>query len=289
MPLRTMLFAPGDHARKVAKVFDVGADAVILDLEDAVAEAEKPATRSVVVEALKRPRRCYGYVRVNGMETHHCFGDLKEVVGPWLDGVILPKAESADQIKTADWLITQLEREKNLPAGNIDLIPIIETAKGHRAICSIVSASRRLQRVAFGAGDYTLDLGIAWSLRETELESVRAACVMESRAAGIEPPIDTVFIHLNETQAFVASVERARDLGFQGKLCIHPDQVNAANAAFTPDKEAVAYARRVVEAFQAAEAAGSASIQVNGYFIDYPIYEKAKRTLDIAEAIANIT
>jgi citrate lyase subunit beta/citryl-CoA lyase len=111
---------------------------------------------------------------------------------------------------------------------------------------------------------------------------------MESRAAGIEPPIDTVFIHLNETQAFVASVERARDLGFQGKLCIHPDQVNVANAAFTPDKEAVAYARRVVEAFQAAEAAGSASIQVNGYFIDYPIYEKAKRTLDIAEAISNI-
>jgi citrate lyase subunit beta/citryl-CoA lyase len=287
MPLRTMLFAPGDHERKVAKVFDAGADAVILDLEDAVAEAEKPATRAIVVEALKRSRRCLGYVRVNSMETPHCFGDLTEVIGPWLDGIVLPKVECADQIKTADWLIAQLERENKIPNGEIDLIPIIETAKGHKEIGNIAMASSRVKRVAFGAGDYTLDLGINWSLGETELEFARATCVMESRAAGIEPPIDTVFIHLNEIEAFQASAERARDLGFQGKLCIHPSQVPTANAAFTPDDLEVAYARRVIDAFQSAEAAGSASIQVDGYFIDYPIYEKAKRTLAIAEAVSS--
>jgi citrate lyase subunit beta/citryl-CoA lyase len=285
MPFRTMLFTPGDHPRKVAKVFDAGADAVILDLEDAVAVSEKAATRATVVEALQRPRNCLGYVRVNGLETDFAYGDFDGVVGPGLDGIVLPKAESADQLKTADWLLTSLERERGLAEGAIDLIPIVETAKGHRELGRLARATPRVKRLAFGAGDYTLDLGMRWTLGEAELAAVRAAVVMESRAAEIEPPVDTVFIHLNEAAAMQASAETARDLGFQGKLCIHPSQVGPANDAFTPDAEAIAYARKVVAAFDAAEAAGSASIQVEGYFVDYPIVEKARRTLALAAAI----
>ena len=286
MPFRTMLFTPGDHERKVAKVFDAGADAVILDLEDAVAVSEKPKTRALVREALQRPRACLGYARVNGMETPFCYGDLVALVGPGLDGVVLPKAESADQLKTADWLIAALERERGLAPGAIDLVPIVETAKGQRALGELARATPRVKRLAFGAGDFTLDLGMRWSLAETELATMRAMLVMESRAAEIEPPIDTVFIHLQETEAFARSAATARDLGFQGKLCIHPSQVEPANGAFTPTSDELAYARKVVAAFDAAEAAGSASIQVEGYFVDYPIVEKARRTVRLAEEIA---
>lgn len=285
MPFRTMLFTPADHPRKVAKVFDAGADAVILDLEDAVAVAAKPAARAEAVAALRKPRGCLGYVRVNGLETDFAYGDFRAVVGPGLDGIVLPKAEGADQLKTADWLLSALEREEGLPVGAIDLIPIVETARGHRALGGLARATSRVKRLAFGAGDYTLDLGMRWTLGEDELAAMRAAAVMESRAAEIEPPIDTVFIHLNEEADFLASAEKARDLGFQGKLCIHPKQVGPANQTFTPGADEVAYAQKVVAAFDAAEAEGSASIQVEGYFVDYPIVEKARRTLALAEAI----
>lgn len=285
MPFRTMLFTPGDHERKVAKVFNAGADAVILDLEDAVAAAAKPAARAPVVEALQRPRSCLGYVRVNALDTEFCWDDLAAVVGPGLDGIVLPKAESADHLKTADWAIANLERQRGLAPGAIDLIPIVETAKGQRALPELTQACARVKRLAFGAGDFTLDLNMRWSLAETELSAVRSDVVMHSRAAGIEPPIDTVFIHLNEAAAFDASTELARNLGFQGKLCIHPGQIAAANRIFTPTAEELAYARKVADAFDAAEAAGSASIQVEGYFVDYPIVEKARRAIALAEAI----
>lgn len=288
MPFRTMLFAPGDHERKVARVFDAGADAVILDLEDAVAVSEKAATRTRVRQALQRPRPCLGYVRVNAIGTPFCYGDILEIVGPGLDGIVLPMAEAAEQIKTVDWLMTQLERDRGLPPGAIDLIPLVETAKGHRALADLARATPRVKRLAFGAGDYTLDLNMRWTLGETELAAVRAACVMESRAAGIEAPIDSVFIHLNEDAAFAASCATVRDMGFQGKLCIHPKQIAPAHTILTPTAEDIAYARKVVAAFEAAEAAGSASIQVEGYFVDYPIVEKARRALALAAAVGAV-
>jgi len=288
MPFRTLLFTPGNHPRKVAKVFDAGADAVILDLEDAVAVAEKPATRATIVTALKtrlQPRRPACYVRVNALSTPFAYGDFRTVVGPWLDGIVLPKLESVEELATTDWLLTQLEREAELAPGSIDLLPIIETAKGEQALLGIASAVSRVKRLAFGAGDYTLDLGISWTLTETELAQMRHAMVSVSRTAGLEPPIDTVFIHLKESEAFNRSCALAQGLGFQGKFCIHPGQVNTANAAFTPSTDEVAYAAKVVTAFDEAEATGSASIQVDGYFVDYPIVEKARRTLALIDAV----
>jgi len=281
---RSFLFAPGNHERKVLKVFDCGADNVILDLEDAVAKAEKVATRALVVEALKRPREGGAYVRVNGFHTEFCYGDAVAAVGPGLDGIILPMVESREQIIAFDWLVGALERERGLPPGGVDIIPIIETAKGIANARAIAAAGTRVKRMAFGAGDYTLDVNMEWTLGESELEHARAEMVVASRAAGLDAPIDTVWVHIKDLEGLASSAKRARQLGFQGKMCIYPPQVERVNAAFTPTETEIAFARRVVAAFEKAEREGSSSIQLDGYFIDYPIVYKAQRTLDLVRA-----
>lgn len=277
---RSLLFAPGNHPRRVEKALTLAADGVILDLEDAVAVAEKAATRHVVVKALSAPRTGKLFVRVNGLTTDWSYGDLASVVRPGLDGIVLPKVEHAHELHTAAWMITALERENGCEPGSIDLIPIIETALGISNLASICRAGTRARRLAFGAGDFTLDMGMVWTRSESELLSYRAACVMESRAAGLEPPLDTVWADLRDPEGFTASARHAAALGFQGKMCIHPDQISGANAAFSPDGATLARAQRIVEAFEKAEAEGLASIQLDGQFIDYPIVERARRLLE---------
>ena len=284
---RSLLFAPGNHARRVEKALTLDADIVILDLEDAVAVAEKSATREKVVTAFRTPRRALGYVRINAFDTPFCFDDLQAVVAPGVDGIVLPKVESPAQLVAVDWAIAALERSRGLAEGGIDLMPIVETGRGMAGLRDIARAGTRARRLSFGAGDYTLDVGMRWTMEERELDHVRTAIVVESRAAGLEPPVDTVFIHLGKPEPFRRSTELARDLGFQGKLCIHPEQVGPVNKAFTPTDDEIAKSERYVAAFEEAEAKGSASIQVDGYFIDYPIVENARRTLRIAESIRN--
>jgi citrate lyase subunit beta/citryl-CoA lyase len=286
---RSFLFAPGNHARKVMKVFDCGADNVILDLEDAVAKAEKVATRGLVGEALKRERKCGAYIRINAFNTEFCYGDAVAVVGSGLDGIILPMVESREQIVAFDWLVASLERERGLSPGGIDIIPIIETGKGIANARAIAAAGTRVKRMAFGAGDYTLDMNMEWTLVESELEHARAEMAVASRAAGLEAPIDTVWVHLGDLEGLANSAKRAKQLGFQGKMCIHPAQVEPVNRAFTPTEKEVAFARRVVAAFEKAEREGSSSIQLDGFFIDYPIVYKARRTLDAVGATKEMT
>jgi citrate lyase subunit beta/citryl-CoA lyase len=283
--LRSFLFAPGNHARRSAKVFAAGADAAILDLEDAVAVSEKVATRASVAAALARPHRCPVYVRVNAMETEFCFGDIYAVVQKGLDGIVLPKVESAAGLLAADWMLGALERERGLAPGSVDLMPIIETAKGLAALREILGARSRIRRVAFGAGDFTFDMSIAWRADEAELAGFRAEIALASRAAGLEPPVDSVWIELGDAEGLRRSAEAVRRLGYQGKLCIHPDQVAIVNAAFTPGADEVAKAERIVAAFERAEADGSAALQVDGRFIDYPIVHQARKLLDMAARI----
>jgi citrate lyase subunit beta/citryl-CoA lyase len=263
----------------VEKALTLAADAVILDLEDAVAISEKPATRELVVRAFNQPRSGRLYVRVNAYSTEWCYADIVTIARPGLDGIVLPKVESPDQLKSADWLLSALERERGLPVGGIDLVPIIETALGVSNIGAIASSGSRTKRLAFGAGDYTLDLGMVWSRDESELLPARSAVVMASRAAGIEPPLDTVWADLRDADGFAGSAERAAALGFQGKMCIHPDQIAITNAAFSPSEQQMAWAKRVVVAFEEAEARGLASIQLDGQFIDYPIVQRARQVL----------
>lgn len=283
---RSFLFAPGNHARRVEKALTLGADAVILDLEDAVANAEKIATRATALAALQPARPCRGYIRVNALSTEYGYGDLAAVIRRGVDGIILPKVESADELKTANWLIGALEREHGLKPGAIDLIPIIETALGFTRINDIATAGTRARRLAFGAGDFTFDLGLTWSREELELLPYRSQFVVTSRAAGLEPPIDTVWTQIKDEEGFAASAIHAKALGFQGKLCIYPTQVAVVNATFAPTQEEAAWARRVVTAFDAAERDGLASIQLDGKFIDYPIVFAARRVVAQAEAVS---
>jgi len=282
---RSFLFAPGNHPRKVEKVFECGADHVILDLEDAVAISEKVATRAVIVEALKRPRNCGGYVRVNAYNTEYCYGDTVAIVGPWLDGIVLPMVECREQLLAYDWLLGNLERERGLPVGSIDVIPIIETGKGLAAAREIAGCGSRARRMAFGAGDFTNDMNLSWSLDESELQEARAEVVLASRLGGMEPPLDTVWIHIRDLENLEKSAQLAKRMGFQGKTCIYPPQVEIVNRVYTPTAEELDFAKRVVAAFDEAERQGSSSIQMDGYFIDYPIVYKARRTLDMMKAI----
>jgi citrate lyase subunit beta/citryl-CoA lyase len=284
---RSFLFAPGNVPRRVEKALTLEADAVIVDLEDSVASSEKAATRKAVAEALTKPRRARGYVRVNAASTPYCYGDLVETIHKGVDGVVLPKVESAGELHAIDWLLSNLERERGLAEGSIDLMPQIETAAGVQRIERIVQAKNlraykgpwRVKRVTFGAGDYANDVGLSPSLEEPELAEARARIVMISRAAGLENPIDSPWFHLKEVDAFRRALERSRRGGFQGRLCIHPDQLAPVNAAYLPTAEEVAQAERIVSAFKEAEAKGAAAIQLDGQMIDYPIVYRAQALL----------
>jgi len=285
---RSYLFAPGNHERRVEKALGLGADVVILDLEDAVAISEKKSTRELINKTLEQPRNCAVFVRVNAYDTEFCYGDICSIVSENLDGIVLPKLESLEDLRSIDWLLGNLEQERELPNGSIDLMPIIETAVGLVNIREIARADTRVKRLAFGGGDYTRDLGMEWTLKENELLPVRSEMVLASRFGKLEPPVDTVFIHIKEHDAFRSSCSNILGLGFQGKMCIHPDQVPVTNETFTPDPEEVKWSQRVIDEFAKAEKAGIASIQIDGYFVDYPIVEKAQRTVDIANLLETL-
>ena len=285
---RSFLFAPGNVARRVEKALTLDSDAVIVDLEDSVAIAEKAATRKAVAAALGRPRRPRGYVRVNAPSTPFCFGDLNEVLHAKVEGVVLPKVESAADLHAIDWLIWNLERDRGIAEGSIDLVPQIETAAGVHRIDRVLQARSlrpykgpwRVKRVAFGAADYAHELGLTVSFEETELAEARARVVLASRAAGMEGPIDSPWFHFKEADGFARALERSRRGGFQGRLCVHPDQIAPVNAAYLPSGEELARAERIVAAFKEAEAGGAAAIEVDGQMVDYPIVHRAQALLE---------
>jgi citrate lyase subunit beta/citryl-CoA lyase len=289
MPLnRSFLFAPGNVARRVEKALTLDADAVIVDLEDSVATSEKEATRKPVAEALARPRRGRGYVRVNAPSSAFCYGDLAATIHKRVDGVVLPKVESAADLHAIDWLLAALERERGMAEGSIDLIPQIETAAGVQRVDRIIQARNlrpyrapwRVKRVAFGAADYAHELGLSPTLDEPELADARCRIVLSSRAAGLENPIDSPWFHFKELAAFERALERSRRGGFQGRLCVHPDQIGPVNRAYLPSEDEVARAERIVAAFKEAEARGAAAIQVDGQMIDYPVVYRAQALLE---------
>lgn len=295
MPLnRTFLFAPGNHPRRVEKALGLEADAVILDLEDAVAVSDKAAARKSVAEALRRPRRGRGYVRVNAPSTPFCYRDLVETLHDKVDGVFLPKVESAADLHAVDWLMAALERDQGIAEGSIDLVPMVETAAGVARVDRIVQARNlrpysgpwRVKRVAFGAADFSFDAGLAPSLEEPELAATRDRVVLASRAAGMEAPLDSPWFHLRDMEGFRRALERSRRGGFQGRLCVHPDQVPVANEAFTPSADEVARAERIDAAFREVEAKGGAAVEVDGQMVDYPVVYRARALLATMREIA---
>ncbi|HEV2582839.1 MAG TPA: CoA ester lyase [Ktedonobacteraceae bacterium] len=287
--LRSLLFAPANHARHVEKALSGAADGAILDLEDAVAIDEKPAARLAAQRVLEQraspPTFTKAYVRINALTTPFAYQDMLEVVRPGLDGIILPKTESAEQVATLDWLLSQLEGERGMPVGGVDLMPIIETASGLLHAQEIAGASPRVRRLNFGAGDFSLDTNMTWTSGNEGILWARVQLVVASRAARLEPPLDTVFPNLDDLEGLATEAEQAKRLGFQGKACIHPKQVEVVNATFTPGAEEMRQARLLIDAFEQAEAAGIASLRVGAQFVDYPVAERARRVVELGEAV----
>ena len=289
MPLyRSLLFAPGNVPRRVEKALTLDADVVIVDLEDSVAVSDKEATRKPVAEALTRPRTGRGYVRVNAPSSPFCYGDLVATIHKGVDGVLIPKVESAADLHAIDWLLAALERERGIAEGAIDLIPQIETAAGVQRVDRVLQARSlrpyrspwRVKRVAFGAADYAHDLGLTVGMDEPELNEARARIVLSSRAAGLEGPIDSPWFHFKDSPGFERALERSRRGGFQGRLCVHPDQIAPVNRAYLPSEEELERAERIVAAFKEAEARGAAAIQVDGQMIDYPVVYRAQALIE---------
>lgn len=256
---RSLLFVPGDRPERFAKARESGADAVILDLEDAVAPEGKSRARDAVFNGLDPQRPVI--LRINGADTPWFADDAAVSAHPGVAAVILPKAERVEDVRAL------------ASAGCANVLALIETAAGYDNVRAI-SREAAVKRLVFGSIDFQLDMGIAGEGEELLL--FRSGLVLASRLAGLPRPVDGVCTALNDPAVLDAEAARARRLGFGGKLCIHPRQVQAVNSAFSPGPDAVAWARRVLEA---AAAAGGAAVAVDGKMVDKPVILRAQSIL----------
>lgn len=277
--LRTVLFSPANDERKAGKAMSSGADAVTLDLEDAVAYSQKEAARESLKSILSQPPPIKLFVRVNPAASKYILDDLEAVVGLPVDGLMLAKAESAEEVLRVVWLLGLIEEKKGVPPGKTNLIPFIESAGGIISAREIAACSRRIRSLAFGGVDFSQELGLRYPAESDGLFFARSQLVLASRSAGIDPPLDTVFPDIKDVAKLEAEASIAGKLGFQGKLVIHPAQIEPVNRIFTPTPEEIDYARKVVAAFDRAEGSGTAVIQLDGKMVEYPVYRRARALL----------
>jgi citrate lyase subunit beta/citryl-CoA lyase len=280
--IRTLLFVPGSDERKLAKVGTFGADVIVIDLEDAVADEHKTAARATTRAAVPT----YGpgqvvTVRVNGIETGRLEDDIAAVVCPELAAIHVPKIEDTDALRVADEALARAERDAGIAPGSVRIFAIMETPRGIARCEEILDAApARTVTATFGLGDFSVALGVDVTPEGTELAYARGRIVVATRAAGMVPPIDGPYLAVEDLEGLVADSQRVRALGFQGRVAVYPPQVAGIHQAFSELTEAQeARARRVVEAFEEAEARGVASLRVDGRFVDYPIYQLARRRL----------
>lgn len=280
--LRSWIFIPGNQDKHLKKANSLEADAIIFDLEDAVSPSEKAIARLKVAESLQKTKETLNFVRVNALSTVHFLEDVDEVVSDSLAGIVLPKVEKKEDIVIAEYILGQSEEKYNLPPGSISIIPIIETAIGLHHAYEIVSASKRISRLAFGAEDFMLDLNIESRDEQVELLYTRSKLITASRAAGKEAPIDSVYTNFKEEKGLEKSAQIGRNLGFQGKLLIHPKQIEVVNQVFSPTEDEIKEAKRILEIYEESVAKGNGSIEVDGKMVDIPVAERAKKILSYA-------
>ena len=280
MIARTMLFVPGDKEKLLLKSLGLGADAVIWDVEDAVAPAEKETARAAIGRALATAPAIHVpiWVRINALGCNMLEADLKQVVRPHLSGVVFSKTESAEQVQELDSSLSRLERENGLAEGTIKINCLVETCLGVLHAYAAATASPRVEGVSFGAEDFTLDLGTARTRDGHDLAYPRSAVALAAGAAKIAA-IDTVFSDLNDEEGLADECRMVRQLGFKGKLAIHPKQLEIINREFSPSASEVAYAEKVLMAFRKAQQENRGVITVDGKMIDIPIVERARLTL----------
>lgn len=267
---RSYLFVPGNRPERFEKAHASGADAVILDLEDAVPPDEKPAARAVVLAAVSgdatgpaaRPEARPAWVRINGADTSWFNEDIAALAGQaGVAGIVLPKAETREQI----------EAVLALAHSASSVLPIVETARGF-ANLAVLCAAPRVQRIAFGTLDFQIDLGIDGDGEELHL--FRSQIVLASRLAGIGAPVDGVSTTITDTDAIEAEARRSRRFGFGAKLCIHPRQIDAVHRAYAWSEADKAWAQRVLAAVETSQ---GAAVAVDGKMVDMPVILKARR------------
>ena len=288
MSIRSFLFVPGDSERKLAKAETTQADALILDLEDAVAPENIERARGMVKEFLqaRRPRgRQQLWVRINPIQTPKALADLAAIMPGGPDGIMVPKADSAAEAVTLGHYLSALETRDGLALESTRILPVAtETARAMFALGSYHGASARLFGLTWGAEDLSTAIGASTNrLLDGEYEFTyklaRSLCLLGASAAGVAA-IDTIWSNFKDADGLLADSLAGRRAGFSGKMAIHPDQVDIINQAFTPDANEVAFAQRVVDAFAAAGGAGA--LQLDGKMLDRPHLTQAQKLLELA-------
>jgi citrate lyase subunit beta/citryl-CoA lyase len=275
------MFVPGHQQKMIDKVFDLKLDAAIFDLEDSVPLAEKHTARALVAETLAcPPAPSLRFVRVHPAGSSDIEMDVRAVIRPGLDGLVLPKVHHPDDILQVDAILKAAEASVGLRPGSVQLIATIESARGLIQAPAIAASCSRLIGLMFGAEDFPLDLGM-FAIREGEAGEMLYARSAIAIAAASEhlQAIDRVYLDIRDPDGLLQDVRQARQLGFTGKALIHPAQIEAVDSVFRPTVEELDYARRVVTAFEAAEAAGQRVIAVDGQMVDVPVVERARRIL----------
>lgn len=278
VPRRSVLYMPGSNARAMEKAKSLPTDCVILDLEDAVAPAEKIAARQQVCAAVKAGG--YGKrevaVRINALGSQWGSDDLAQVITTPAAAVVLPKVESAEEV--------QAVAQRIPPASAMAIWAMIETPKGVQNVEAIAQAHPRLRVLVMGTSDLAKELRIPHRPDRLGFLYALSRCVLAARAVGLDI-IDGVQLDLDNESALRAVCEQGRDLGFDGKSLIHPKQIDIANAVFSPSDEQVRHAQQVIEAWSAAEQQGSGVAVLNGKLVENLHVAEAKRVLAVAEAI----
>lgn len=279
---RTMLFMPGNNPGMLQNGGVFGADAIILDLEDAVAPQEKDAARLLVAQSLKTVD--YGtsekIVRINPLDTF-ARKDIEDIVPCRPDALLVPKVESPEDIQEVARLVAAAEKPGQAP---VKLIALLETPCGIAEAYRIAKADKRVVALAFGAEDYTASLGAKRTKEGTEIFSARTIVVNSAAAAGIQS-IDTPFTDVNDREGLIADTLLAKQLGFKGKLSINPRQIDDIHNVFNPTEQDINWAERVIKAIRKAEAEGSGVASLDGKMVDAPIVARAERILFLARLL----
>ena len=281
---RTMMFLPGNNPSMITDAHIYGPDSVMIDLEDATSVTQKDAARFLVSEALKTIdyKTTERVVRINGLDTPFGADDIRAVVKAGVDVIRLPKTDTPDDIIAVDKLITEVEKEIGRE-GQTLMMAAIESARGVLNAKEIALASPRMMGIALGAEDYVTNLKTSRSKHGWELYYARESIVLAARNAGIYC-FDTVYSDVNNMEGFKQEVQFIKDLGFDGKSCIHPKQVRAVHEIYTPTPKEIEKALRVINGAKEAEAKGSGVISVDGKMVDAPIIARAYRVLELAKA-----
>lgn len=285
--MRSILYVPGNNPKMVAKAPTFPADIITLDLEDSVPPAEKENARKLIRENIKAvgANGSEVYVRINNWETEMTNDDLEAVVVEGLAGVTLAKCGHPDNVKRLDWKLEELERRRGLPVGSIKVSLLLETAKGVINAYESCIASPRVVSAIFGAVDYCKDMRVKLTSEATEQFYARAHVAVAARAAGIVA-IDAPYVAYQDMEGFEKNIREGRQLGYEGRMIIHPSQIEICNRLYAPDPADVEWARGVVKVFEEEGIAkGKAAVSYNGKMVDTPVYLNAK---DILAAQAEI-